>query len=108
MLLPSSFTARMLACAPLCVVAIPAQQVRVNAPIGALAVRGVDESLDDPGIRVEMFENPNLDRYLERAQMFLGRDDYTSAIKVLQDVIEGRAVEVFATGQDGDDVEIDE
>ena len=66
-------------------------------------MRGVDESLDDPGTRVEMFENPNLDRYLERAQMFLGRDDYTSAIKVLQDVIEGRAVEVFATGQDGDD-----
>jgi outer membrane protein assembly factor BamB/tetratricopeptide (TPR) repeat protein len=93
----------MLACASLCAAVISAQQVRVDAPIGALAVRGADGSIDDPGNRVEMFENPNLDRYLERAQMFLDRDDYTSAIKVLQDVIEGRTVEVFATRDDDDD-----
>jgi outer membrane protein assembly factor BamB len=86
----------MLACASLCAAVISAQQVRATAPIGALAMRGAEESIDDPGNRVEMFENPNLDRYLERAQMFLDRDDYTSAIKVLQDVIEGRTVEVFA------------
>ena len=31
-----------------------------------------------------MFENPNLDRYLERAQMFLDREDYTAAVHLLQ------------------------
>ncbi|MFT4514467.1 MAG: outer membrane protein assembly factor BamB [Planctomycetota bacterium] len=103
MSLPPSSVARMLACASLCAAVISAQQVRVNAPLGALAARGAEQSVDDPGKRVEMFENPNLDRYLERAQMFLDRDDYTSAVKVLQDVIEGRTVEVFATRDEGDD-----
>lgn len=97
MSLPQSSVARMLACASLCAAVISAQQVRVDAPLGALAARGAEQSIDDPGNRVEMFENPNLDRYLERAQMFLDLDDYTAAVKVLQDVIEGRTVEVFAS-----------
>jgi len=98
--LPSSTVVRMLACASLCAAAISAQQVRAVAQLGVLGGAQGDAggaSDDDPGQRVEMFENPHLDRYLERAQMFLDRPDYTSAIKVLQDVIEGRTVEVFAT-----------
>jgi len=90
----------MLACVSLCAAVLSAQQVRVVAPLGALAPRAVEQSDDDPGDRVEMFENPNLDRYLERAQSFLDRDDYTAAVEVLQDVIEGKTVEVFATRPD--------
>jgi outer membrane protein assembly factor BamB len=55
---------------------------------------------DDPGVVVELFENPNLDRYLRNAQAFLAREDFTAAIKVLQDVIEGRTVEVVVSGDD--------
>ncbi|MFK7739433.1 MAG: PQQ-binding-like beta-propeller repeat protein [Planctomycetota bacterium] len=51
---------------------------------------------EDPGVIVEMFENPNLDRYLHRAREFLDRSAYSQAIDVLQDVIEGRTVEVVA------------
>ncbi len=100
MSLPSSSAVRMLACASLCAAVISAQQVRAVAGLGVLGGAqdsASDPSEDDPGQRVEMFENPHLDRYLERAQMFLDRNDYTAAIEVLQDVIEGRTVEVFAT-----------
>lgn len=74
---------------------LPAQQVQVVAPVGVLAppARGAG---DDVGTPVEMFENPNLDRYMRKAQSFLDAADYTAAIEVLQDVIEGRTVEVVA------------
>ena len=90
----------MLACASLCAAVLSAQQVRVVAPVGALAQRPSEQSDDDPGRRVEMFENPNLDNYLDRAQSFLDRDDYTAAVEVLQNVIEGNTVEVFASRPD--------
>jgi outer membrane protein assembly factor BamB/tetratricopeptide (TPR) repeat protein len=82
--------------------ALRAQRVRIEAPLGAVApppgaVQGSD---DDPGVAVEMFENPNLDRYLRRAQSFLERQEFQQAIRVLQDVIEGRTVEV-ANDADG-------
>jgi len=80
--------------------------VRVVAPAGPLVVAqpGQDAAADDPGATVEMFENPNLDRYLRRAQSFLERSDYTAAIEVLQDVIEGRTIEVVAAEPEpGDD-----
>ena len=76
---------------------VPAQQVRgrlglfVGAPQAPQA-----GSADDPGTPVEMFENPNLDRYLRNAQGFLSRANFEAAIKVLQDVIEGRTIEVVA------------
>jgi outer membrane protein assembly factor BamB len=72
---------------------VPAQQVRVRAvaPVGALAQ---PTGQDDAGTPVEMFENPNLDRYLRRAQAFLDREDFPAAIQVLQDVVEGRTIEV--------------
>lgn len=48
---------------------------------------------DDPGVAVELFENPNLDGYLRRAQDLLAQQKYDAAITVLQDVVEGRTVE---------------
>ena len=35
-----------------------------------------------------MFESPNLDRFLRRANMFLDEEKYQQAIKILQSVIE--------------------
>lgn len=58
---------------------------------------GSPADADDPGTPVEMFENSNLDRYLRNAQAFLDRQNYEAAIKVLQDVIEERTIEVLAT-----------
>ena len=54
----------------------------------------------DPGVPVEMFESANLDRFLRKAQNFLSRAEYGNAIRVLQDVIEGRTMEF--TDVDGD------
>ncbi|MDO8348849.1 MAG: PQQ-binding-like beta-propeller repeat protein [Planctomycetota bacterium] len=68
-----------------------AQRVRIVAPVGAIAPQRSPE--EDVGVPVEMFENPNLDRYLRRAQSFLDSEKYDAAIQVLQDVIEGRTVE---------------
>ena len=61
---------------------------------------GSPADADDPGTPVEMFENSNLDRYLRNAQAFLDRQNYEAAIKVLQDVIEERTIEVLATRPD--------
>jgi outer membrane protein assembly factor BamB len=72
--------------------AAPGQQVKALVPLGTVAApAGV---VDDNGEPVEMFENPNLDRYLRRAPAFLEREDYAAAIQVLQDVVEGHTVEV--------------
>lgn len=49
--------------------------------------------VDDPGTPVRMLESSNVDRFLRRAQDFLGREDWPNAIKILQAVIEGRTVE---------------
>ena len=76
--------------------ALIAQQVRaVPQTVVGLAAPAQDP-VEDPGTVVEMFENPNLDMYLRRAGSFLEREDFTAAIGVLQDVIEGRTVEVVA------------
>lgn len=102
-----SSVARMLACAVPAVFGTVAhsaaqQQAQVMVQIGGPAVvqAATAGATDDPGTPVEMFENPNLDRYLRRAQEFLGRSDYTAAIEVLQDVVEGRTVEVVALRPD--------
>ncbi|MCK5944136.1 MAG: PQQ-binding-like beta-propeller repeat protein [Planctomycetes bacterium] len=87
---------RMLACAVLCAAGLSAQQVRVAPQLGALGPGEVSEPGEDPGTIVEMFENPNLDNYLRRSQSLLEREDYAGAIELLQDVIEGRTVEVVA------------
>lgn len=77
-----------------------AQNVRVQAPvvIGTVAPDRTEE--DDFGVAVELFENPNLDRYLRKAQAFLAAERYADAIKVLQDVVEGRTVEVVEVQAD--------
>jgi tetratricopeptide (TPR) repeat protein len=84
-----------------CLAALPAQQVEAVVPMGAIGEAkvpgsGVAGSGDDLGVPAEMFENPNLDRYLRRAMSFLERQDHQAAIEVLQDVVEGRTVEVVA------------
>ncbi|MEZ6036826.1 MAG: PQQ-binding-like beta-propeller repeat protein [Planctomycetota bacterium] len=92
---------RLLSVVAMSAAVLSAQQVLVNGR-GVLGAIAQDPQAtrasadDDPGRNVEMFENPNLDRYLRRAQSFLERDDYTGAIQVLQDVIEGRTMEVVA------------
>jgi len=77
-----------------------AQQVRALAPIGGeIPATQPDEDL---GIPVELFENPNLDRYLRRAQSFLDAAKYDAAIEVLQAVIEGQTIEFRGpTGDSG-------
>ncbi|MCA8973314.1 MAG: PQQ-binding-like beta-propeller repeat protein [Planctomycetes bacterium] len=74
-------------------------------PIGTIGP-GPKVADDDPGVAVQMFENPNLDNYLRRAQTFLDGADYVAAIEVLQDVIEGKTVEFLggtATAEPTDD-----
>lgn len=46
----------------------------------------------DDGRLVEMYESPNLDRFLRRARQFLDEEKYQEAIQVLQSVIEGRTL----------------
>ena len=69
-----------------------AQQIRVVAPVGGIVPGQTPD--EDHGVTVEMFENPNLDLYLRKAQNLLGQNKYDSAITVLQEVIEGNTVEV--------------
>jgi tetratricopeptide (TPR) repeat protein len=63
-----------------------------KGPAGAAGKKGTS----DPGVRVEMFESANLDRFIRSAQASLAKDDYEHAIKVLQEVIEGRTGEFMA------------
>lgn len=77
---------------------LPAQQVRVVAPVGGVVPAATAD--EDHGVPVEMFENPNLDRYLRRAQSFLDQQKYDAAIQVLQDVIEGRTIEFVDAPKD--------
>lgn len=75
-----------------------AQRVRAVAPIGAI---GPGQTADeDVGVPVRMFENPNLDRYLRRAQDFLDQANYVAAIEVLQDVIQGRTIEFLGSSEE--------
>lgn len=85
----------------LAAVALPgvsyAQQLRAIAPIGGeLPANQPDEDL---GVPVELYENPNLDRYLRRAQSFLEAAKYDAAIEVLQAVIEGQTIEFRGPGE---------
>ncbi|MBL9079269.1 MAG: PQQ-binding-like beta-propeller repeat protein [Planctomycetes bacterium] len=99
----------LLAAAVLGAVGLPAQQIQVQVQVqgqGQAVIRlpmlgpqGGAAAGADRGLPVEMFENPNLDRYLRRAQDFLGREDYAAAIQVLQDVVEGRTVEVVGPAE---------
>jgi len=78
--------------------AASAQAVRPVPPVGAIGPRLEPE--EDVGVPVRMFENPNLDRYLRRAQTFLAAANYVAAIEVLQDVIQGRTIEFLGSSED--------
>jgi outer membrane protein assembly factor BamB/tetratricopeptide (TPR) repeat protein len=82
-------------------IAAPAQQVRAVPPLGAIAPPPAGHGGDEKGVPVDLFENPNIDRYFRRAQLFLDRGDYAQAIAMLQDVIEGRTTEILFGGDDG-------
>ena len=58
--------------------------------------------VEDQGIRVEMFESANLDRFLRAANNFLQKEDWDNAIKVLQEVIEGRTGEFTHEDPEGE------
>ena len=64
-------------------------------------VAGEDVPQVDEGKLVEMYESPNLDRFLRRARQFLDEEKYQQAIQVLQSVIEGRTL-VANQAQPGD------
>ncbi len=100
-LLPTSPVTRLLACAALLAAAAAAQQLRAAPQICVIGPSAAASTPDeDPGAPVEMFENPNLDNYLRRSQSLLERGDFAGAIGLLQDVIEGRTVEVVAVRAD--------
>ncbi len=76
---------------------LPAQRARTIVPAapGALVVEpNQDDGRKTPelGVRAQLIESPNLDRFLRRAQEFLDRREFAGAISVLQDAIEGRVV----------------
>lgn len=88
----------------LCVLAgvVTAQQVRIVAPVGGAIIAPEKSVLElDVGVAVQMFESPNLDRYLRRAKECLAREDFVQAIKILQDVVEGRTLEAGDQGDSG-------
>ncbi len=82
-----------------------AQRIQARAEV-PIAVQGavlddpakVALTSSDPGPVVRMLESPNVDRFLRRAQDFLGRSDWPNAVRVLQDVIEGRTLEETVEG----------
>src|SRR5262249_15002948 len=63
-------------------------------PVAGLAATSPTRATDpDDGVQVEMFESPNLDRFLHRAHECLGHEDYVNAVRILQQVIDGRTLE---------------
>ncbi|MBL8724474.1 MAG: PQQ-binding-like beta-propeller repeat protein [Planctomycetes bacterium] len=78
---------------------VSAQVLRVVAPAGGVLPQSKPD--EDLGVPVELFESPQLDRYLRRAQTFLEQAKYDAAIQVLQEVLEGRTAEFVGPGQPG-------
>jgi len=77
--------------------ALPGQRARTVVPAapGALVIDPGLDSADrtpDLGLRAQLIESPNLDRFLRKSEEFLDRRDYAGAITVLQDAVEGRVV----------------
>jgi outer membrane protein assembly factor BamB/tetratricopeptide (TPR) repeat protein len=78
-----------------------AQVVRALVPLGTSGPAPAATPPAERGVPPQLFENPNLDRYLRRAQTFLDAANYANAIEVLQDVILGRTVEFLTVGEPG-------
>jgi hypothetical protein len=72
-------------------------RIASNGSIGTVRIGGAIQQpapnagnpadADDPGTPVEMFENPNLDRYLRNAQGFLDRQNYEAAMQRMANLI---------------------
>lgn len=72
---------------------VAAQRPRIEAPLIAPGPIGQDQKRAvEEGAAVQMFESPNVDRFLHKAQDFLQREDWLGAIRVLQDVLEGKTL----------------
>ena len=69
-----------------------------NAQLGAVATP--EQGDEDSGPSVEMFESPNLDRFVRRARRFLDEERFEDAISVLQSVLDGRTIEAEAAGDE--------
>ncbi len=80
---------------------IPAQIRIERVAIPAPGTQPAEEEPDD-GVRVQMFESASLDRYLRKSREFLQREDYVGAIRLLQDVIEGRTQQELAAPVEGE------
>lgn len=82
--------------------AVCAQQLRVTVQqAGAIETpQDGDEDKGDRGVPVELFESPNLDRFVRRARQFLTEERFADAIAVLQSVVEGRTLEAMPLGPD--------
>ena len=70
----------------------------VNVQLGAVATPGQGD--EDSGPSVEMFESPNLDRFVRRARRFLDEERFEDAISVLQSVLDGRTIEAEVAGDE--------
>ncbi|MGE3173340.1 MAG: PQQ-binding-like beta-propeller repeat protein [Planctomycetota bacterium] len=79
-------------------------QQRVQVQIGGAILTPVQSrnlgDQEDDGPEVEMFESPNLDRFLRRARVFLADQKFREAILVLQAVVEGRTLEAAVPGSE--------
>ncbi len=67
----------------------------VRPPVGLQGgiVPGTDDASDDIGRPARMLESTSVDRFVRAAKDLLAREDHVGAIRILQDVIEGRTVE---------------
>ncbi len=67
----------------------------VRPPVGLQGgiVPGTEDATDDVGRPARMLESTSVDRFVRAAKDLLARDDHVGAIRILQDVIEGRTVE---------------
>jgi outer membrane protein assembly factor BamB len=85
--------AHLLAAAACAAAAAQQGQVQVRVQLGAVATAGAAQgpATEDGGVAVDVPENPNLDRYLRRADQCVARSDFATAIRLLQDVVEGRS-----------------
>lgn len=67
----------------------------VRPPVGLQGgiVPGTEDASEDVGRPARMLESTSVDRFVRAAKDLLDRDDHVGAIRILQDVIEGRTVE---------------
>ncbi len=65
--------------------------MQVGGGLGAINTQ--EKEGQDAGPSVEMFESPNLDRFVRRARRLLDEGRYEDGITVLQTVIDGKTIE---------------